>query len=98
MAQSGCCFLTVRGEVAVSIGVSVAVLASMKVRLLLSFEATPPLGKIEMPKTLRLWLLASCLCTTFALAPAARATQVPLTWTPKPQPGPVKPRLLTFIG
>jgi hypothetical protein len=82
----------------VSIGVVRAVLVSTKWRVLLRCEVTPSARKIEMPKTFRLWLLASCLCSTFAFAPTAGATQPPTMWTSKPQPGRVKLRLPTFIA
>jgi hypothetical protein len=51
-----------------------------------------------MPKTFRLWLLASCLCSTFAFAPTARAADPLPTRTSKAPPSPVKLRLPTFIA
>jgi hypothetical protein len=51
-----------------------------------------PFGNIEMPTTLRAWLLAGSLCSTFVFAPAARASP-PASSTSRAKANGVKPPL-----
>jgi hypothetical protein len=50
-----------------------------------------------MPKMFRHWLLASCFCSLFAFAPAARAAD-PVSHLPSAPPTRVKLQLPTFLA